>query len=295
MECPKCGNDIANYSRQCGFCSAKIPPGQYLLEESGVVERSSPTTATTTMPAWGSQLAVPRTATLGDRLIAAALDGMVALAAFSVIGVWSFRKWGISTGGDFYLTSASLLAAGILSAIFLYLYLWLLEGCFGATLGKAIVGISVVRITPRGSLSASAIRNALRIVDAIGFYVVGAIFAGCSKLRQRLGDVLAGTIVVEESYAPSTKLFALLLWVAALTGTGWGLPKIYSAGFSNQRPTYFADTVVQLGYTADSAYVCVSGLRIDLRRDSAARLDDVVNGNPSLVDTSANLPQHTRN
>jgi hypothetical protein len=96
------------------------------------------------------------------------------------------------------------------------------------------------------------------------------MFAGCSKLRQRLGDIVAGTIVVEEAFAPGTKLVALLLWLAALTSAGWGLPRVYSAVSSHEPPPYFANTVVQLGYTADSAYLYIPGLRIDLRRDSAA-------------------------
>jgi uncharacterized RDD family membrane protein YckC len=266
MECPSCGNSLGNYRRRCRRCGATIPPGQYLLEESGVVERSAPIT---TAPARRSQRPTLRTARLGDRLIAAVLDSMVVLGAFTVISAWSFRKWGISSGDEIHLTGASILMAGVLSAAVLFLYLWLLEACFGATLGKTIVGIRVARITDRSGLAASAIRNGLRIVDGIGFYLVGVIVAGCSQYRQRLGDMFAGTLVVEETFALGTKLVAVLLWLAALTGAGWGVPRVYYADFSSQPPSYFAGTVVRLGYTADSAYLCISGLRIDLHRDPA--------------------------
>jgi uncharacterized RDD family membrane protein YckC len=236
-----------------------------------VVERSAPIT---TAPALLWQSPTRRTASLGDRLIAAILDSMVVLGAVTVISAWSFRRWGISNGGEFRLSGASLSMAGTLSAGVLFLYLWLLEACFGATLGKIIIGIRVTRTTSHGSVAASAIRNALRIVDAIGFYAVGAIVAGCSQLRQRLGDIIAGTMVVEETFAPGAKVVAVVLWLAALTGAIWGLPRVWSAGFSNQPPRYFARTVVQLGYTADSAYLCFSGLRIDLHRDQAPHPDD---------------------
>jgi uncharacterized RDD family membrane protein YckC len=198
------------------------------------------------------------------------LDSLVVLAAFAVISAWSFRKWGMVNGTDFHLTSASLLIAGMLSAAVLFLYLWLLEACFDATIGKMIVGIRVVCTTARKPVVASAIRNVLRLVDGIGFYLVGAMVAGCSQLRQRLGDVLAGTIVVEEPFPPGTKLVAVALWLAALTGAGWGLPRICSGSFSTQPAPFFARGVVQFGYTADSAYLRVSGMSIVVRRDRAA-------------------------
>jgi uncharacterized RDD family membrane protein YckC len=210
------------------------------------------------------------------------LDSVVVSCAFSIISVWSFRRWSISNGDEFHLTSASLLMAGLLSAAVLFLYLWLLEASFGATLGKIIVGIRIVRINARCSLAASAIRNVLRIVDGVGFYVVGAIVAGCSQLRQRIGDILAGTIVVEETFPMGTKLLAVVLWMAALTGAGWGLPRVYSAHFSNQPPPYFVGTVVQLGYTANSAYIRISGLRIDLRLDPAPSPHGVTTVDSSL-------------
>ncbi len=230
----------------------------------------------TTAAACRSQRPTPRTASLGDRLIAAVLDRIVIFGASTVISVWSFRRWGVSHGDAFDLTSASLLVAGTLSAAVLFLYLWLLEACVGATLGKIIVGIRVARTAAHGTLTACAIRTTLRIVDGFGFYVVGAIIAGCSQFRQRLGDILGGTIVVEETFSPSTKLVAVLLWFGALTGAGFGLPRICSAGFSNQPPPYFSGTVVQLGHTADSAYLCMPGLRVDIHRGYGSRSNGVV-------------------
>lgn len=242
------------------------------------MERSAPTTAA----ARGMQGATPRLARLGDRLIAVVLDSIVILGASAIIGAWSFRRWGISNGNDLHLTSASLLIAGTLSAAVLFIYLWILEGCFGATLGKIIVGIRVARTTANTGLAASAIRNAFRIVDGLGFYLVGAIAAGCSQFRQRLGDMFAGTVVVEEAFSAGAKLLAMVLWFGALIGAGFSLPRVCSAGFASQPPPYFANTVVKLGYTADSAYLSVSGLRIDLHRDNATHPNGV-----AIVDSSA--------
>jgi uncharacterized RDD family membrane protein YckC len=43
----------------------------------------------------------------------------------------------------------------------------------------------------------SAVRNILRIIDAIIFYLIGAILIWSSDKKQRLGDRLGHTIVVK--------------------------------------------------------------------------------------------------
>ena len=77
-------------------------------------------------------------------------------------------------------------------------YFSLLEGLFGDTLGKALVGIKVTDLTGRpAGWRAVLIRNVLRIVDSFpGFYLVGAPVARFSPRRQRIGDHIAGTLVV---------------------------------------------------------------------------------------------------
>ncbi len=73
---------------------------------------------------------------------------------------------------------------------------WLVAG----TPGKLITGIRV-RTLDGGRISflASLLRNLLRIVDALPGcipYLVGAILIWNSDTRQRLGDRVAGTVVV---------------------------------------------------------------------------------------------------
>ena len=45
-------------------------------------------------------------------------------------------------------------------------------------------------------LGAAAVRTAARLVDGLCFYAVGAVLISSSGRRQRLGDRLAGTLVV---------------------------------------------------------------------------------------------------
>jgi uncharacterized RDD family membrane protein YckC len=79
------------------------------------------------------------------------------------------------------------------------LYFFILEAWTGRTLGKYIVGIRVIDIgSDRLSLGRALTRNLLRCVDAYAIFVVvglGAILL--TRRRQRIGDLIAGTVVVQ--------------------------------------------------------------------------------------------------
>ncbi|MEA2842721.1 MAG: hypothetical protein QOJ69_392 [Actinomycetota bacterium] len=75
------------------------------------------------------------------------------------------------------------------------------EAAFGATAGKLAAAVRVVGLDgkPAGLLR-SLVRNLLRLVDAIPFvipFLVGAIAVWNSRLSQRLGDRVAGTVVID--------------------------------------------------------------------------------------------------
>ena len=91
---------------------------------------------------------------------------------------------------------------------FLWLFVTLgyyigMEGQFGATLGKRAVGLKVVKLEGGGALDwqAAVVRNVLRVVDGLFFYLVGAILVWTSDNKQRLGDRVAGTVVIRASTA----------------------------------------------------------------------------------------------
>jgi uncharacterized RDD family membrane protein YckC len=78
------------------------------------------------------------------------------------------------------------------------LYYIALEATIGATLGKLLLGVRVVKAGgSRMDWSAAIIRNVLRIVDGIFIYLIGAILVWSSQRRQRLGDRVADTVVVQ--------------------------------------------------------------------------------------------------
>jgi hypothetical protein len=143
-----------------------------------------------------------------------------------MVDAWAFMRWGIVDGAELKLTLAAVLITQSLNATTFFLYLWLLEAIFGATLGKTMVGIRVVQTTERNPLAALAIRNLLRVVDGLAFHLVGAIVAGCSKMHRRLGDICAGTVVIEEHLGYWVKIAAIALWTAVLAGAVWSVPRI---------------------------------------------------------------------
>jgi uncharacterized RDD family membrane protein YckC len=80
-----------------------------------------------------------------------------------------------------------------------FLYHSLLEGLFGATLGKKVCGIVVLKADfTRCGLSAGFLRNLMRIVDAFFYYLIAAISMAATLKWQRLGDMVARTVVVRK-------------------------------------------------------------------------------------------------
>jgi len=215
-----------------------------MLEESGVVEPA--VNLLDPYPGQEENTELYRMASLGDRFIAFALDTIFLFGVFAILDAWAFMRWGLVEGLELKLTTASLLMAEFLNGVVLFIYLWLLEAGFGATLGKAIVGIRVVRTVEGNPLVAFAIRNLMRIVDGFGFYLLGAVVAGCSRFRRRLGDICARTVVVEEEFGYAVKILAVVLWAGVLAGAMWSVPRICARNPAKQ-VRYLDQVVVEVG------------------------------------------------
>src|SRR6266699_4600356 len=90
MECPFCQSRTSVYSKRCNSCGKAIPPGQYLLEESGVVEPA----AVDSFVAAATASRTPgryRFARLGDRFIAFVLDTAFLFGVFAIVDVGRLR------------------------------------------------------------------------------------------------------------------------------------------------------------------------------------------------------------
>jgi uncharacterized RDD family membrane protein YckC len=157
---------------------------------------------------------------LGRRFVALLVDGLITGLAWvpfaeteSADGVYSIRWDGV----DF-----------VIPLLFTLAYFVILEGAFGATIGKVVLGIRVRR--PDGGrigFGAAAIRNLARVVDAFPYvipYLVGAIAVSRSETKQRLGDRWGTTVVVLVGTDAGASSAPPAVGTAEVRGPSSGLP-----------------------------------------------------------------------
>jgi uncharacterized RDD family membrane protein YckC len=80
-------------------------------------------------------------------------------------------------------------------------YYIVLEGVLGATVGKLVTNLRVVRERDGAPIDwrAAVIRNLFRLIDGFLLYLVGFLTICLSRNRQRFGDMVAGTLVVRRA------------------------------------------------------------------------------------------------
>lgn len=126
---------------------------------------------------------------VGRRAVAIIIDMIVLGIVGWVIGM----GMGGATSTGFNLAGAPALIWFLIALA----YYVVMEVQMGGTLGKLALGLKVVKEGgEKVDWQASIIRNILRIIDGFFFYLVGAIVVWTSKKKQRLGDMVAHTLVV---------------------------------------------------------------------------------------------------
>ncbi len=257
MHCPDCGTQNPDTSRFCSSCGAALaqkvqpdpspsqappilppepPPVPSSPEPEEVMShKSSPDLPPVEPPPILSREPPPeppapvleeplkstmgQIARMGDRLLALILDSILIMASFVVSGMWAAVTWGGLTENGFSLVGKPALIAFLAMALFALLYYWLMEGLFGATLGKMILGIRVTAVSgQRCGLKSSLIRTLLRIIDGLFVYLVGFLVALFSKQRQRIGDHMAKTVVVEKHTGKALRIVFTALWLFLVAG-----------------------------------------------------------------------------
>jgi uncharacterized RDD family membrane protein YckC len=132
-------------------------------------------------------------APISRRVVAALLDiFVVSGAAFSLIGL-------SAAPANPLVPDPSPLFVRLGAIVVLVVYSAVTEALFGATPGKLAFGLRVELVGGgRPGVGRAIIRNLLRPIDIIPPYLgaVGLSLMTVTSLRQRLGDLVAGTVVV---------------------------------------------------------------------------------------------------
>jgi uncharacterized RDD family membrane protein YckC len=196
-QCAECGTPASLGVRYCESCGAPL---------AGQAPQPVPPTFA---PAPGYQ--VPRSyvpyATspyqgVAIRFVAILIDTIIILIIAGILSA-PFNAFAFITNSASGTVTFSLASAldGLVSLAVFILYFTLLEGRYGQTVGKMAVKIKVVREADGAPIdySQAAVRTILRFLDGIPYiipYLLGAALIWSSEEKQRLGDLVAHTVVV---------------------------------------------------------------------------------------------------
>jgi uncharacterized RDD family membrane protein YckC len=142
---------------------------------------------------------------IGSRFLAVLIDTLIQIAALIVLGL-IFVGLGFSVSATGFGQSPT--AAVWISAVLIFVYFLLMYGYFmlfesiwnGQTPGKRLTHLRVIKDSGQPITAIDAVaRNLLRLVDQLPFaYGIGVLCAWISPQSKRLGDYVAGTVVVHE-------------------------------------------------------------------------------------------------
>src|ERR671916_199072 len=132
----------------------------------------------------------------GRRILATIVDAIVLGVLFAVMSVLFGESSTQGTSVRFSTGTFPTLGFFVLAMA----YYILTEGYLGQTLGKMLLGIKVIREDTGEvpGLGPAAIRSVMRIVDGLFSYLVAFIAVLASAKNQRLGDMVAHTLVVRK-------------------------------------------------------------------------------------------------
>lgn len=142
---------------------------------------------------------------IGSRFLAVLIDSLIQGAVLLVLGLILLAV-GFGIGGEGLLRSQA--ASVWMVAILIFAYFLLMYGYFavfeaiwnGQTPGKRLTHIRVIKDSGQPITAIDAVgRNLLRIVDQLPFaYGIGVVCAWINPQSKRIGDYVAGTVVVHE-------------------------------------------------------------------------------------------------
>lgn len=201
MFCPACGVKNESGLIKCFICGKGLPSLEPIDATPRIVRPPRP--------------AVQLFGSIGDRFLALLFDRVLLAALLTIPAALLAPRLQTNLPSLLWIR----VTAATVAIVLVFLYHTLFESAFGSTLGKVIFGLHVRNESESGRLTAVTIRNALRLVDSVGLYAIGFVITLFSKRKQRLGDHMAGTVVVEEPLHWAGRAGFIALWLAAIAGS----------------------------------------------------------------------------
>ena len=214
MFCPNCGKKYDGSPIQCPSCKKIIPS----LDASRQASTPSPQRPGRAASAAGAQEV--RFGSVGDRMLALVFDRAL-IGALALVVVAALVDQRQSNNAPLPSGFVAGLGGALILVTIVFLYHVIFEAGFGTTVGKAVMGLQVRNESDRNRFVAVIIRNALRVVDGIGLYVVGFLIATFRPRRQRLGDTIGGTVVLDMPMSNAARAAMMVLLIAAIVAAVW--------------------------------------------------------------------------
>src|ERR1043166_5517691 len=167
-------------------------------------------------------------ASIGNRFLACAIDHTIQLLVLLVVALSGLIVANFASWGDWIASAPKWVFAAMIVVVFLILagYFAFFEWIWsGQTPGKRWMKLRVLREDGRPiTFWEASVRNLLRTIDMmpVPFYSIGLISVFASNRDQRVGDMVAGTVVVREREAEApefAEVFASPVSDAALRRT----------------------------------------------------------------------------
>lgn len=182
--CPSCGKEVAAGATFCANCGKPITAS------------ATPPTTSTTYGAMSGAVPAPggmKYAEIADRFVGALIDYIIIFVIGAILGSVIF----VGALSGFGAIFGPIL---LLEIVLWLIYFTYFEGTSGQTLGKQFAHTKVVDENSGATvdMGRAFIRSLLRIIDNLPFlYIIGLVLVAITPRRQRLGDMLAHTVVVK--------------------------------------------------------------------------------------------------
>jgi len=185
-ECPTCeGRASADASWVCRTCGARNPSGARACDSCGAMHLGR------------EAVASAKLASFTRRLLAQLIDGVVVLLAvgsLALVGLAVSPEWGLEGRELLGLTvDQFVLVAGILLGI---VYQTALVALWGATIGKLVLGMQVMRTNGARVGWWDSLLRAVGLFASLATLGIVFLLVVRDRTNQGLHDKLAGTMVV---------------------------------------------------------------------------------------------------